>query len=97
MRLNLKFIIVLAMSCCVGLFLAWMDSRPGWDDSGITAGLIVLSAALFGYLYPVRPWVWALTVSIWIPLHPSPSPFLTLPLLSSFTFTYLCPKAPFYD
>jgi hypothetical protein len=46
-----------------------MDSRPGWDDSGITAGLIVLIAALYGYLYPARPWIWALTVSSWIPLH----------------------------
>lgn len=46
-----------------------MDSRPGWDDTGITAGLIVLTSALFGYLYPVRPWIWALTVSGWIPLH----------------------------
>jgi hypothetical protein len=68
-RPNLKFIFVLVISICAGLFLAWMDSRPGWDDSGITAGLIVLTAALFGYLYPVRPWIWALSVSSWIPLH----------------------------
>lgn len=46
-----------------------MDSRPGWDDTGILAGLIVLTSALFGYLYPSRPWIWALTVSSWIPLH----------------------------
>jgi uncharacterized membrane protein YccC len=31
--------------------------------------LIVLTAALFGYLYPERPWIWALTISSWIPLH----------------------------
>lgn len=69
MRLDLKFTIILAISICAGLFLAWMDSRPGWDDTGITASLIVLTSAFFGYLYPSRPWIWALTVSSWIPLH----------------------------
>jgi hypothetical protein len=66
---NLKFTIVLVISICAGLFLTWIDSRPGWDDTGITASLIVLTAALFGYLYPERPWIWALTISSWIPLH----------------------------
>ncbi|HWR99677.1 MAG TPA: hypothetical protein VN249_03630 [Prolixibacteraceae bacterium] len=64
-----KFIIFLFLSVLAGILLAWMDSRPGWDDTGITSGLIVIFAALFGYLQPDRPWIWALTVSSWIPLY----------------------------
>ncbi len=69
MRLDFKFISYLALSLVAGVLIAWMDSRPGWDDTGITAGTIVLVSALFGYLWPSRPWIWALTVSLWIPLH----------------------------
>ena len=69
MRPNYKFIAYLVLSLVTGVLIAWMDSRPGWDDTGITAGTIVLVSALFGYLRPSRPWIWALTVSCWIPLH----------------------------
>jgi hypothetical protein len=68
MRPNIKFIILLVFSVSCGLKIAWIDNSPGWDDTGITAGMIVLTAALFGFLYPKRPWIWALTVSGWIPL-----------------------------
>ena len=69
MRRDPMFIVSLILSVLTGLILAWMDSRPGWDDAGITAGLIVVTSALFGFLQPERPWIWALMVSIWIPLH----------------------------
>ncbi|MCK9640589.1 MAG: hypothetical protein M0R39_11835 [Prolixibacteraceae bacterium] len=69
MRLDYKFISYLVLSLVAGVVIAWMDSRPGWDNTGITAGTIVLVSALFGYLWPSRPWIWALTVSLWVPLH----------------------------
>jgi len=69
MKRDPKFIIFLSLSVLAGLFLAWLDSRPDWDDTGITSGLIVLTTALFGYLMPKQPWIWALTVSSWIPLY----------------------------
>jgi hypothetical protein len=40
---------------CAGLAVAWMDTRPGWDDTGITVGLVVLIAAS-GALGGL--WVW---------------------------------------
>jgi len=52
----------------VGYCLDRQPSRLG-RDTGITAGMIVLTAAIFGYLKPERPWIWALTVSGWIPLY----------------------------
>ena len=66
---NKKIIALLILSSLAGVLIAWNDSRPGWDDTGITTGLIVLFSALFGYLLPTRPWIWALTVGSWIPLH----------------------------
>lgn len=64
-----KLIALLLLSSMAGLLIAWNDSRPGWDDTGITTGMIVLFSALFGFLLPNRPWIWALSVGIWIPLH----------------------------
>jgi hypothetical protein len=52
----------------LGLGIAWVDSRPGWDDTGVTAGLVILSAAAFGAAMPRHPWLWALAIGAWIPL-----------------------------
>ena len=56
------------LAVIAGLAIAWMDSRPTWDDTGVTAGLIFLSAALFGALRPDRPWIWTLAVGVGVPL-----------------------------
>jgi hypothetical protein len=60
---------VLAMAAIVvGLAVAWIDSRPGWDDTGLTAAAVFLAAAFFAALVPRRPWFWALSVGAWVPL-----------------------------
>ncbi|HMA53232.1 MAG TPA: hypothetical protein VKT17_02155 [Acidobacteriota bacterium] len=51
-----------------GLVIAWVDSRPAWDDSGITAGVLFLTAAVFGAIRPSRAPVWGITVGVWVPL-----------------------------
>jgi hypothetical protein len=56
------------LAAALGLLIAWIDSRPSWDDTGITAGMIFLTAALFGALRPSRALVWALAVGIGVPL-----------------------------
>ena len=56
------------LAAAAGLLIAWVDSRPTWDDAGITAGMIFLTAALFGALRPSRALVWALAVGAWVPL-----------------------------
>lgn len=60
--------ILLALAVALGLAIAWVDSRPHWDDAGITAGMLLLSAGLLGMLGPRRPWLWALGVGVWVPL-----------------------------
>ena len=44
-----------------------MDSRPNWDDTGITVFIVLLAAILFGFLTFKKPWLIALAVSMWIP------------------------------
>jgi hypothetical protein len=53
----------------LGIGIAWVDSRPTWDDTGITVGTILLTCAIFGAIDPRKAWQWALAVGIWIPLH----------------------------
>lgn len=60
--------VLLAAAVTLGLAIAWVDSRPHWDDSGITAGMLVLSGGFLGLIGPRRPWLWALGIGVWIPL-----------------------------
>jgi len=60
---------VLAASMVAGGAIAFVDSRPSWDDTGITAGAMLIAAAAFGFLGPQRPWRWALAVGLWIPAY----------------------------
>ncbi|HEV3298128.1 MAG TPA: hypothetical protein VG055_00710 [Planctomycetaceae bacterium] len=63
------FKILLPVAVCLGLSIASVDSRPNWDDTGITAGAILVTVGVFGFLAPSRPWLWALAVGAWIPLY----------------------------
>ena len=61
-----KVLVIVAL--CLGLSIAYMDSRPTWDDTGITVMALLFSSGMLGFLGPKRPWLWALAVGIWIPL-----------------------------
>jgi hypothetical protein len=45
-----------------------LDSRPGWDDTGVTAALLLLAAALIAAIDGHRPWSWALLVGLPLPV-----------------------------
>jgi hypothetical protein len=59
---------VTVLAVLTGIAIAWIDTRPGWDDTGVTVGLVFLFSALWGALAPKRPWLTALAVGVWIPL-----------------------------
>ena len=63
----MRFILPIAILC--GLAIRWVDSSPGWDDTGVTAFALFTSAGLLAFLAPQRVWQIALAVGIWIPLH----------------------------
>lgn len=60
--------LLFAMAIAAGLSLGYVDSRPGWDDTGVTAGLLFIITLTLGALAPQRPWLWALCVGGWIPV-----------------------------
>lgn len=64
---NKKFGIFLVISITLGILIAWVDSRPNWDDTGITAMAILATTGIISYINPSKPLLWALTISAWIP------------------------------
>lgn len=56
------------IAICLGLSIAYLDSRPTWDDTGITALALLATSGFLGFLSPQHPWLWALAVGIWMPL-----------------------------
>ena len=62
---------LLVLAGLTGLFIAYVDSRPTWDDTGITAGTMLLSSGLLTLLGYRRPWLIALAIGLWTPLYES--------------------------
>jgi hypothetical protein len=61
--------VLLAIGILAGLLIAYVDSRPTWDDTGITVGSMLLTSGLLTLLGYRRPWLIALAVGIWTPLY----------------------------
>jgi hypothetical protein len=59
---------LLAIALASGLLIAYVDSRPTWDDTGITVFALLVTSAIIGLLVQRRPWLYALAVGLWIPL-----------------------------
>lgn len=68
-RKDMMQTMLLAAAVVAGLFSAYVDSRPTWDDTGILAGGLLLISGLLTLLGHRKPWLIALAVGIWIPLH----------------------------
>jgi len=60
--------IMLAGALAIGGLLAYVDSRPSWDDTGVMVAAVLLTCGVLGFIGPKRPWLWALAVGLWIPL-----------------------------
>jgi HAAS len=68
-RIDRMQILLLTVATLAGLFSAYVDSRPTWDDTGILAFGILIICGLLTLLGHRQPWLIALAVGIWIPLH----------------------------
>jgi hypothetical protein len=60
--------VLLVIALVVGGLIAYVDSRPMWDDAGVTAAAIFLCCGVLGAAGPDRPWLWALAVGAWVPV-----------------------------
>ncbi len=53
---------VLLFATASGVIIGWIDTRPNWDDTGITTVLILISTIIIGGGSPKWAWLWALIV-----------------------------------
>jgi hypothetical protein len=51
----------------IGMGIGYVDSRPGWDDSGITAMTLLLGGTALAFRRPSLWWLWALLVGFGTP------------------------------
>lgn len=65
---SMKQKILLACSTILGLLIAYIDSRPTWDDTGLTVFALLAIGGVIGLLLQKRPWLYALAFGIWLPL-----------------------------
>jgi hypothetical protein len=56
-----------ALVAVAGLAVAYVDSRPGWDDTGVTVAAIAIIACVGAAVSGRRPWLWAILAGIWTP------------------------------
>ncbi len=61
-----KALVVIAL--IAGLSIAFIDSRPTWDDTAITVFAFLVSGGILGLLIKRRPWLYALALGLWLPL-----------------------------
>lgn len=50
----------------IGWGIGYMDSRPGWDDTGITAGALLVVGAFVGAAMP--RWAWLSGLALGLPV-----------------------------
>ncbi len=60
--------ILIALALAAGITIAFVDSRPTWDDTAITVAALLLSGGILGLLIKRRPWLYALALGLWLPL-----------------------------
>jgi hypothetical protein len=63
-----QFVLLVTTALLLGALIALVDSSPGWDDTGVSAAMVLTAPGLMGALHPQRAWMWAFAVGSWIPL-----------------------------
>lgn len=56
----------------IGLGIGYVDSRPTWDDVGVTVSLLLIASAMVAGLSGRRPWLWAVLVGAGVPAFEIP-------------------------
>jgi len=72
-QMNLIQILILAAATAGGIFFAYVDALPKFDDTGILVFAILIFSGLLGLSGARRPMLLALAVGLWIPLHDIPA------------------------
>jgi len=64
----MKNTLVFIAAILLGILIAYIDTRPHWNDDGISVLMILLASTVCGYFSHKRPWLIAILVGIWVPL-----------------------------
>lgn len=80
-----------AFALAAGSAIAWVDTRPNWDDTGVTVGALLLAAGLAAVL-GLRWWVAALLVGCPIVLLEHRSAGWGILVALTFTTTCSAPR-----
>ena len=67
-----RLIAGLAIALVTGVAIGYVDSRPGWDDTGITAVALVMAAGIAAFVAGRLPWLVALAAGAWVPIFELP-------------------------
>lgn len=62
--MNRKTLVVVAIAAAVGAVIGFVDSRPTWDDTGVTVGALLLAALVLALIRPRAAWMIALAVGL---------------------------------
>jgi hypothetical protein len=60
--LSPRTLLASTLALCAGLAIAWVDTRPGWDDTGITALSLLIAAAVASFVR-IPAWLAAVLVA----------------------------------
>jgi hypothetical protein len=63
-----QFVLLVLVALMLGMLIFMVDSSLGWDDTGVSAAMVLMASGLMGAIHPARAWVWALAVGSWVPL-----------------------------
>jgi hypothetical protein len=61
-----KFLILIVLALLAGLIIGWIDTRPNWNDTGVTVGLIFISSFVLGLFSGKNAWILALIIGLCI-------------------------------
>ena len=61
------------LAALAGITIAAVDSRPGWDDTSVTAVLLAGAAFIAAAVAGRRPWLWVILVGAWTPIVEIPA------------------------
>ncbi len=62
----MRLAVALAISLIGGIAIGWMDSRPGFDDTGITVFSLLLASGIAAAVAGRAPWLFAISTGVWV-------------------------------